>query len=89
MNNSVYQSKIIFKMNERLFKSTLEGLSEQQAKERIAGHVNPVNWIASHTVWARYNTLMFLGKPAEILITICSQILKLTTHRYIILHLQK
>ena len=65
MNNSVYQSKIILKMNERLFKSTLEGVSEEQAKERIAGHVNPVSWIASHTVWARYNTLMFLGKPAE------------------------
>lgn len=64
MNNSVYQSKIIFNMNERLFKSTLEGISEDQAKERITGHVNPINWIASHTVWARYNTLMFLGKPA-------------------------
>ena len=51
-------------MNDRLFKSTLEGVSEEQAKERITGHVNPINWIASHTVWARYNALMFLGKPA-------------------------
>lgn len=64
MNNSIHQSKIIFNMNDRLFKSTLDGVSEEQAKERITGHVNPVNWIASHTVWARYNTLMFLGKPA-------------------------
>ncbi len=64
MNNSVYQSKIIFNMNDRLFKSTLEGITEEQAKERITDHVNPVIWIAAHTVWARYNTLMFLGKPA-------------------------
>ncbi|MEP7228772.1 MAG: DinB family protein [Ginsengibacter sp.] len=65
MNNSVYQSKIIFNMNTRLFNSTLQGISEEQARERISGHVNPVIWIASHTVWARYNALMFLGKPAE------------------------
>ncbi len=52
-------------MNDRLFNSALEGISEEQSKERITGHVNPVNWIASHTVWARYNTLMFLGKPAD------------------------
>ncbi len=65
MNNSIYQSKIIFNMNDRLFNSALEGITEEQSKERITGHVNPVNWIASHTVWARYNTLMFLGKPAD------------------------
>lgn len=64
MNNSIYQSKIIFNMNDRLFNSTLEGVTEEQSQETIAGHVNPINWIASHTVWARYNTLMFLGKPA-------------------------
>lgn len=65
MKNSVYQSKIIFNMNERLFNSTLEGLTEDQATERIVGHVNPISWIASHTLWARYNTVMFLGKPAD------------------------
>lgn len=65
MNNSIYQSKIIFNMNDRLFNSALEGITEEQSKERITGHVNPVNWIASHTVWARYNTLMFLGKSAD------------------------
>ena len=65
MNKSIYQSKIIFNMNDRIFNSALEGISEEQSKGRITGHVNPVNWIASHTVWARYNTLMFLGKPAD------------------------
>lgn len=52
-------------MNERLFLSTLQGVTEEQAKERIAGHVNPIIWIATHTVWARYNALMFLGAPAN------------------------
>ncbi len=66
MNKSpAYQSQIIFGMNNRLFSSTLEGVTEEQAKERIAGHVNPIDWIASHTVWARYNALMFLGAPAD------------------------
>ncbi len=61
---SIHQSEIIFNMNDRLFSSTLDGVTEEQANERITGHVNPVCWIAAHTVWARYNTLMFLGKPA-------------------------
>ncbi|MEP7253078.1 MAG: DinB family protein [Ginsengibacter sp.] len=63
MNKSIYQSQIIFNMNDRLFSSTLDGITEEQAKERIAGHINPINWIAAHTIWARYNALMFLGKP--------------------------
>jgi DinB superfamily len=65
MNNSIYQSKIIFNMNDRLFLSTLNGVSEEQANERITGHVNPIKWIAAHTVWARYNALMFLGASVE------------------------
>ena len=64
MNKSIYQSQIIFNMNDRLFLSTLQGVTEEQAKERIIRHVNPVIWIAAHTVWARYNALMFLGAPA-------------------------
>ena len=64
MNSSIYQSQIIFNMNDRLFLSTLQGVTEEQANERITGHVNPVIWIAAHTVWARYNVLVFLGAPA-------------------------
>ena len=63
MNKSIYQSQIIFGLNDRLFINALQGISEEQAKERITGHVNPVNWIAAHTVSARYNALMFLGVP--------------------------
>ena len=64
MNNSIYHSQIIFNMNDRLFLSTLKDVSEDQANERITEHVNPIKWIAAHTVWARYNVLMFLGSPA-------------------------
>jgi hypothetical protein len=64
MNKSIHQSQVIFGLNERLFINALQGITEGQAKERIIGHVNPVNWIAAHTVWARYNALMFLGTPA-------------------------
>jgi DinB superfamily len=64
MNKSIAQSQIIFNMNDRLFLSTLQGVTEEQAKERIIGHVNPVIWIGAHTVWARYNALMFLGAPS-------------------------
>ncbi|MGH2564697.1 MAG: DinB family protein [Ginsengibacter sp.] len=65
MNQSIYQSQIIFNMNDRLFLNTLRGVTEEQAKERITGHVNPVIWIAAHTIWARYNALMFLGAPSR------------------------
>ena len=64
MNKSINQLKVIFGLNDRLFINSLQGINEEQAKERIIGHVNPVNWIAAHTTWARYNALMFLGAPA-------------------------
>jgi hypothetical protein len=64
MNKSIHQSQIIFGLNDRLFINALKGISEEQAKERIIGHVNPVNWIAAHTVSARYNALMFPGAPS-------------------------
>ncbi len=64
MAKSIYHSEIIFNLNSRLFLSALAGITEEQAKERISGHNNPVNWLAAHTVWARYNTCAMLGKPA-------------------------
>jgi hypothetical protein len=64
MAKSIYQSGIIFNLNSRLFLNALDGVSEAQAKERISDHNNPLNWLASHTVWARYNICMILGKPA-------------------------
>jgi DinB superfamily len=63
MAKSIYQSEIILNMNTRLFLSALQGVTEEQAKERISGHNNPLNWLAAHTVWARYNSCAMLGKP--------------------------
>lgn len=65
MKKSIYQSELIFNMNERLFMNALEGVTDEQAMERISDHNNPLIWIAAHTVWARYNMLVFLGKPAK------------------------
>jgi hypothetical protein len=65
MKKSVYQSELILNMNERLFINALEGVSDEQANERISDHNNPLIWIATHTAWARYNMLMFLGKPVK------------------------
>ena len=65
MNKSIEHSAMILKMNSRLFMNALQGISEEQASERISGHNNPLIWIAVHTVWARYNICAMLGKPAK------------------------
>src|ERR1044071_6907038 len=63
MSNSINHLKSIFNLNTRLFNNTLAGVTEEQSSERISSHSNSFKWIATHTVWARYNTLMFLGNP--------------------------
>jgi hypothetical protein len=63
--SSIYHSELIFNLNTRLFLNALAGITEEQAKERISDHNNPICWLAAHTVWARYNTLAMLGKPAS------------------------
>src|SRR5205085_11296627 len=65
MSKSIHHLESIFNLNTRLFNNTLAGVTEEQSEERISGHSNSFKWIATHTVWARYNTLMFLGKPVE------------------------
>ncbi len=62
---SIKPLESIFNPNSRLFINALDGVTEEQAKERISDHNNPLNWLATHTVWARYNTCMLLGKPAK------------------------
>jgi hypothetical protein len=64
MAKSLHHTESILNMNTRLFLSALDGVTEEQAKERISDHNNPLSWLAAHTVWARYNTLAMLGKPA-------------------------
>jgi DinB superfamily len=65
MATSIYHTANILNMNTRLFLNALEGVTEDQAKERISDHNNPLNWLAAHTAWARYNTCAMLGKPAK------------------------
>ncbi len=65
MKSSIYQSELIFNLNERLFLNALADVTEAQANERISDHNNPIIWIATHNIWARYNVLMFLGKPTQ------------------------
>jgi hypothetical protein len=64
MAKSLQHTENILNMNTRLFLSALDGVTEAQAKERISDHNNSLVWLASHTVWARYNTCAMLGKPA-------------------------
>jgi hypothetical protein len=65
MKKSIHYLESIFNLNTRLFNNTLTGVTEDQSEERISGHSNSFKWIATHTVWARYNILTFLGKPAQ------------------------
>ncbi len=65
MSNTFKQVENIFNLNTRLFMNALEGVTDEQAKERISGHNNPLNWLTTHTVWARFNTCALLGKPAK------------------------
>lgn len=65
MKKSTYHLETIFKMNEKLFINSLAGVTDDNAKERISSHNNSIIWIATHTVWARYNTAGVLGKPGE------------------------
>lgn len=44
--SSIYHSEIIFNLNTRLFLNALEGITEEQAKQRISDHNNPVSWLA-------------------------------------------
>ena|SRR5258706_12090866 len=63
MAKPLYYCELILSLNERLFSNTLAGVTDEQADERISDHNNPIRWIAAHTVSARYNMLLFVGKP--------------------------
>jgi len=65
MAKSLHYCELILNLNERLFTNTLAGITEEQLEHRVSEHNNPLRWIAAHTVSARYNMLLFLGKPAN------------------------
>jgi len=64
MSNTFKQVENIFNLNTKLFMNAIDGVTEDQAKERISDHNNPLNWLTTHTVWARFNTCMLLGNHA-------------------------
>ena len=63
MTKSLSHSALILNLNERLFINSLAGVTDEQAKQRLSNHNNPLNWLATHTAWARYNMAALLGKP--------------------------
>ena len=65
MSKTLYHLELICNLNERLFIDALAGVSDEQARKRISEHNNPLNWLTTHTVWARYNMAGMLGKPGK------------------------
>jgi DinB superfamily len=65
MAKSIYQSEITLNMNTKLFHNALAGVTEEQAKEKISYRNNSLDWLTTHTVWARYNMAKILGNPPD------------------------
>ena len=65
MKKQLYYLELIFNLNERLFINSLAAVTDEQAKQRISDHNNPLNWLATHTAWARYNIAGLLGQAVE------------------------
>ena len=65
MTKVLDHSTLILNLNERLFINSLAGVTDEQAKQRLSNHNNPLIWIATHTTWARYNMAALLGKPGD------------------------
>ena len=65
MPNKLYHLELIFNLNERLFINALAGVTDEMATQRLSDHNNPLNWLVTHTIWARYNMAGMLGQPVE------------------------
>lgn len=65
MQKAIYYLELILNLNERLFINALAEVTDEQAKERLSKHNNPLSWLATHTVWARYNMAGMLGQAVE------------------------
>ncbi len=53
--------KEMLDVNNRLFHSSLAGISEEEAKKRIGGDTNSMNFLAGHVAVARYLMAMLSG----------------------------
>ncbi|MGH7670767.1 MAG: DinB family protein [Gemmatimonadaceae bacterium] len=51
----------ILRVNTKLFRNCLHGISQQQAEARPTGQTNSALWVAAHMVKARYGLLKWLG----------------------------
>ena len=65
MQKTLYLLELILNLNERLFINSLAAVTDEQAKQRLSNHNNPLNWLATHTAWARYNMAGLLGQAVE------------------------
>ena len=52
-----------FKMNNEGMKKAVEGLTDEEWLRRPSETSNHLLWIVCHMIWARGNTLGFLGSP--------------------------
>ncbi len=51
----------ILRINTKLFRNCLHGMSQAQAEARPSGETNSALWVAAHMVKARYGLLKWLG----------------------------
>ena len=56
----------IFSINTSLFSNCLEGVTEEQAIQKISSNTNSLKWLAAHVVWSRYQISALMGNaPAN------------------------
>ena len=65
MQPSVYPLSLIFKVNTRFFTNAMKDISTDHWTEKTDEYLNPLCWVASHIVFARYLALVFLDKPVH------------------------
>lgn len=53
----------IFSINTSLFSNCLDGVTEDQAIQKISSNTNSLKWLAAHVVWARYQISALMGNP--------------------------
>ena len=53
----------IFSINTSLFTNCLEGVTEEQAIQKISPNTNSLKWLAAHVTWARYQISALMGNP--------------------------
>ncbi len=61
MNPRLVPLVSLYRSSERLFESSLAGLSREQGLTRLGGTGNPLLWIAAHLATSRYGLGFMLG----------------------------